>query len=189
MTKERTRSVAFNLVALVAAGLFVGCGGSSNGSSSSSGSPTASPSSSASSGPHIASLDACSVVSADLITRDLGTSMQGSGASSACTYSTADGKTALLVFGEVLPDTQTADAVQPDQLATQFNASFGISNAKPLNNVGDKAVEYQVTSGGQSGTIIFIFKSNVVMMLILEPSPSDTSGFETLAKDSANALH
>ncbi|HEV2476740.1 MAG TPA: hypothetical protein VGX22_09370 [Candidatus Dormibacteraeota bacterium] len=129
-------------------------------------------------------------MTSDLAQQDLGVAVQGSGASSVCSYASSDGKTMLLVFGEVLPDASAAQQVQPNQLAQGFNTGYGITNAKPLSGVGDKAVEATLNGGsGQSGTIIFIFKANVVMMLILEPTPPDTSGFEKLAKDAANNLH
>jgi hypothetical protein len=128
-------------------------------------------------------------VTADLAKQDLGVDFQGSGASTVCSYASSDGSKQLLVFGEVLPDATAAQQVQPNQLAQQFNAAYGVTNEKTLNGIGDKAVEYSLNSGGQSGTVIFIFKSNVVLMLILEPTPSDTSGFEKLAKDSADNLH
>jgi hypothetical protein len=129
------------------------------------------------------------VVTADTAKQDLGIDFQGSGASTVCSYASADGTKSLLVFGEVLPDASAAAQVQPEQLAQQFNSAFGVTNAKTLSGIGDKAVEYSLTSGGQSGTIIFIFKSNVVLMLVLEPTPSDTSGFEKLAKTAADNLH
>ncbi|HEV2141015.1 MAG TPA: hypothetical protein VGT01_07465, partial [Candidatus Dormibacteraeota bacterium] len=118
-------------------------------------------------------------MTSDLAQPDLGVAVQGSGASSVCSYASSDGKTMLLVFGEVLPDASAAQQVQPNQLAQSFNTGYGITNVKTLNGVGDKAVEATLNGGsGQSGTIIFIFKANVVMMLILEPTPPDTSGFE-----------
>ena len=130
------------------------------------------------------------VVTSDLAKQDLGVAVQGSGASTVCSYASSDGKTMLLVFGEVLPDASAAQQVQPNQLAQSFNTGYGITNTKTLNGVGDKAVEATLNGGsGQTGTIIFIFKSNVVMMLILEPAPADTSGFEKLAADAANNLH
>ena len=174
-------------VALAAAALSA-CGGSSNNTAGS-GSTSPSASSSSSSGPHIATIDACSVVTADLAQQDLGVAFQGSGAATVCTYASANGSESLLVFGEVLPDASAAAQVQPDQLAHQFNGAYGITNAKTLSGIGDKAVEYSLNSGGQSGTIIFIFKSNIVLMLILEPTPGDTSGFEKLAKAAADNLH
>jgi hypothetical protein len=130
------------------------------------------------------------VVTSDLAKQDLGADVQGSGASTVCSYASSDGKTMLLVFGEVLPDASTAQQVQPNQLAQSFNTGYGLTGAKPLNGVGDKAVEASLSGGsGQTGTIIFIFKANVVLMLVLEPAPTDTSGFEKLAKDAADNLH
>lgn len=130
------------------------------------------------------------MVTSDLIKQDLGADVQGTGASTVCSYASSDAKTMLLVFGEVLPDASTADQIQPEQLAQSFNTGFGYTNGHTLNGVGDKAVEATLNgSTGQSGTIIFIFKSNVVIMLILEPAPADTTGFEKLAKDAANSLH
>lgn len=129
------------------------------------------------------------MVTGDLAKQDLGTDFQGSGASTVCTYASSDGTKQLLVFGEVLPDASTAAQVQPQQLAQSFNSAYGVTNAKTLSGIGDKAVEYSLNSGGQGGTIIFIFKANVVLMLILEPTPSDTSGFEKLAKAAADNIH
>jgi hypothetical protein len=129
------------------------------------------------------------VVTSDLAKQDLGVDVQGTGASTVCSYASADGKTSLLIFGEVLPDASAAQQVQPEQLASSFNTGYGYTNAHTLNGVGDKAVEATLNGSGQTGTIIFIFKSNVVMMLILEPAPADTTGFEKLAADAANNLH
>jgi hypothetical protein len=130
------------------------------------------------------------VVTSDLAKQDLGVDVQGSGASTVCSYASSDGKTMLLVFGEVLPDASAAQQVQPNQLAQSFNTGYGLTSAKPLNGIGDKAVEASLSGGsGQTGTIIFILKANVVLMLVLEPAPADTSGFEKLAKDSADNLH
>jgi hypothetical protein len=171
------------LVALAA------CGGeSANNSSTTSPSPSPASAAKTKTGPHIASIDACSVVSSDLISKDLHATLQGAGSAATCTYASADGTMNLLVFGEVLPDTQAADAVQPSEIASQFNISIASTTAKPLNNVGDKAIEYTVAAGGQSEAAILIFKANAVMMLVITPSPSDLSGFEALAKDSADAL-
>jgi hypothetical protein len=130
------------------------------------------------------------VVTSDLAKQDLGVEVQGNGASTVCSYASSDGKTMLLVFGQVLPDSSAAQQVQPNQLAQSFNTGYVFTNTKTLNGVGDKAVEATLNGGsGQTGTIIFIVKSNVVMMLILEPAPADTSGFEKLAADAANNLH
>jgi hypothetical protein len=130
------------------------------------------------------------VVTSDLAKQDLGVDVQGSGASTVCSYASSDGKTMLLVFGEVLPDASAAQQVQPNQLAQNFNTGYGLTSAKPLDGVGDKAVEASLSGGsGQTGTIIFIIKANVVLMLVLEPAPPDTSGFEKLAKNAADNLH
>ena len=129
------------------------------------------------------------VVTSDLAKQDLGVDVQGTGAATVCSYASSDGKTSLLVFGEVLPDASAAQQVQPEQLASSFNTGYGYTNAHTLTGVGDRAVEATLNASGQTGTIIFVFKSNVVMMLILEPAPADTTGFEKLAKDAATNLH
>lgn len=177
-------------LALAAVEILAGsCGSSSNTPQAPVAQKTQSPSSSSTSEIHISSIDACGLATADALTKVLGAGYQSSGASGMCTYTAANGNTSLLLFGEVLPDKTAADAVQPQQLAASFNPAYGITNAKTLSNIGDKAVEYTISSSGQTGTVIFAFKANVVLMMILVPAPSDTTNVESLAKGAVDAMH
>ena len=98
----------------------------------------------------------------------------------ACFYSSTDGSTSVLVFAQVYPDASSAAAVSPETMAASLNGAYGIANAKVVNGIGDKAVEYSSTSSGGNGAVIFVFKSNVVMFIALTPAP-DTTGVEKLA--------
>jgi hypothetical protein len=175
------------LIALVAmAGLVVGaCGSSSTSSTSSTPSPSPSPTPSPKA-TLIAKADACTLVTiADVLTATglTVTNLAGSSAASipgACFYVTADGSTSVLVFAQVYPDASSAAAVSPETMAAALNGAVGIANAKVVNGIGDKAVEYSSTSSGGNGAVIFVFKSNVVMFIALTPA-SDTTGIEKLA--------
>jgi hypothetical protein len=178
---------ASGLIALVAvAGLLVGACGSS-GTSSTSSTPSASPSPTPSpKATLIAKADACTLVTIADVLSATGltvTSLAGtSGASipGACFYATADASTSVLVFAQVYPDAGSAAAVSPDTMAAALNGSIGIANAKAVNGIGDKAVEYSTTSSAGNGAVIFVFKSNVVMFIALTPA-ADTTGVEKLA--------
>jgi hypothetical protein len=88
--------------------------------------------------------------------------------SGACFYSSSDGKT-VLVFASTYPDASTADAVNPDQIAAAINSGYGVANAHAVNGIGEKAIEYTLT-GAATGYVIFVFKSNVVVMIAVSPS-------------------
>jgi hypothetical protein len=92
----------------------------------------------------------------------------------------------VIVFAEAYPDTTTADAVSPEQIAASFN-NTGVTNAKPVSGIGDKAVEFGVTTAGGNGGGIFVFKSNVVLMIVVSPAPSSSS-LEQLAKTAVGRL-
>ena len=176
------------LVSTAVAVLAAGCGESGGTSSTSSPTPSPSPSPTPTPAVHIAAVDACALVSAAAAATAFGGTFQSSGGSGICTYSGSNGTT-MVIFGEVLPDSSTADAVQPQQLAASFNGAYTISNSKALPGTGDKAIEYTASSNGQTGTVIFIFKANVVLMMIVQPAPTDTTSFESLAKAAADGLH
>jgi hypothetical protein len=140
----------------------------------------------------IASVDACTIVTAADVLSATGTTVATSSAGAAqvpglCFYSSADNATNVIVFAQTYPDTSTADAVSPEQMASAMNG-YGIANAKAVTGIGDKAVEYTGSAAsGASGIVIFVFKSNVVLMIALSPSTSSTA-IELLAKAAVGKL-
>lgn len=188
----KTFSTRGVIVLVAAAGLVLSsCGscGSSPTSSTSSTSSNSSESHSPTPSPKatlISKADACTLVTvADVLTATGLTVTSLAGAASvpgACFYASADGSTSVLVFAQVYPDTNTAEAVSPDTMAASLNGAVGIANAKVVNGIGDKAVEYTSTSGAGSGAVIFVFKSNVVLFIDITPiKAGDTTGLEKLA--------
>ncbi len=106
-----------------------------------------------------------------------------------CAYGSSDGSASVLILAEAYPDATAAQAVSPEQLAASMNAAFGVSNAKPLTGVGDKAVEYTLSSSQQgSGIVIFAFKANVVFLLAVVPT-SDSAAVEKLAATAVGRIH
>ena len=176
---------AIALVAVV--GLLVAaCGSSSPSASSSSPSPTPSPK-------LISKVDACTLVTAAEASTTTGKTLANLGGASAiqvpgaCLYSSSDGATTVVIFGQAYPDTTTADAVSPEQIAAAMNAGAGLSNTKTLNGIGDKAIESTINSGGTGGIIIIVFKANVVMMIAVTPAVS-SNALEQLARTAAGRL-
>jgi hypothetical protein len=108
----------------------------------------------------------------------------------ACIYASADGTTTVFVIAQAYADATSADAVSPEQLAAGLNGAYGIANAKTVSGIGDKAVEYTVSSAasGSTGTVIFVFKANVVMMIAVTPT-TDTTAVEQLARTAVGRLH
>lgn len=106
----------------------------------------------------------------------------------ACIYASSDGSATVFVYAQTYSDTSAADSVQPDQIAAALNGQYGVSNAKPVRGIGDKAFEYTVTSAGSSGGVaIFVFKSNVVLMFVMTPS-TNTTALEQLARTAVSRL-
>ena len=178
-------------IALVAAaGLLIGaCGSSNSPSASSSGSHSPSPSSQAT---LISNVDACKLVTASDASTAAGatvTNFGGAGATptGACIYASSDGTASVIVFAQAYPDSTSAEAVSPAQIAAAINNGAGVTNAKAVTGIGDKAVEYSTTAGGGNGSVIFVFKSNVVMMIAVTPAPSSTA-LEQLARNAVGKL-
>jgi hypothetical protein len=93
----------------------------------------------------------------------------------ACFYASADGKTSVIVFAQVYPDSSAAQSVSADQIAAALTGvGSGLTNAKAVTGIGDKAVEYTISSSGSSGIVIFVFKSNVLVLIAITPSSSST---------------
>jgi Protein of unknown function (DUF3558) len=179
-------------IALVAvAGLLLAACGSSNSPSSSSSSPTPTPSPSPK---LVTSVDACTLVTTTDASTAAGTAVTNLGAASgaqvsgACLYGSSDGKTSVVVFAQTYPDATTAQAVSPEQIAAAINVGgAGAASAKPVSGIGDKAVEYSSTTAGSNGTVIFVFKANVVMMIAITPAPS-SNAIEQLARTAAGRI-
>jgi len=170
--------------------LIAACGGSSGNTASNSPEASPSPSKEAT----ISSVDACKLVTATDATSAVGMAMTNMAASSgvsipgACIYASADGSTSVFVLAQTYPDVNTAQSVSPDQIAAAMNGQYGVTNAKSVAGIGDKAVEYTASSSGGTGVAIFVFKSNVVLMIILSPS-TDGSKVEQLARTALGNLH
>ncbi len=168
-----------------AAVLAMACGGSSATSSSSTkSSPTPSPSKAAL---ITGTIDACSLVKASDASTATGitmTSLSGTGGTGLCIYGgqTATTSASVFVYAQAYPDTTTADAVSPDQMAALMNGQVGIANAKSVTGIGDKAVEYTTSASGTgSGIVIFVFKANVVLFIVVSPT-TDATKVEALAR-------
>ena len=182
----RAARATLGLVAAVV--LVSACGGSSP---SASGSPASSPSPSKQA--LITSVDACQLVTSDEATAAVGTPMTNAAAGSGiaipgtCIYASADGASTVFLYAQTYPDVNTADAVSADQVAAALNGQYGISGAKSVTGIGDKAFEYTTTSSGNTGAAIFVFKVNVVMMILMSPS-TDASKVESLARTAVSRL-
>jgi hypothetical protein len=178
---------ANGLIALVAAGLVVGACGSPSSSSTSSASPSPTPTLKAT---LITKVDACTLVAAADASTAAGTTVSnltGTSVPGACIYASLDGAATVVVFAQAYPDIGSANAVSPEQMAAALNGAYGIANAKTVSGIGDKAVEYSLTSAASSGVVIFVFKSNVVIMIAVSPA-ANPSAVEQLARTAVGRL-
>jgi hypothetical protein len=171
-------------------GLMISGCGSSSPSSKATVSPTPTPTAKT-----IANVDACILVTAADASSAAGVTVTNPGSAGpqvpgACIYISADGITTVFVIANAYPDASSADALSPDQLAAAFSGVYGITNAKPVSAIGDKAVEYTATTtaSGTTGAVIFVFKSNVVMVIAISPL-TDTTKLEDLARTAVGKVH
>lgn len=184
--------IARGLGAVAAVLLAAACAApTSTASSSPSPSPSHSPSPQL-----IASVAACSLVTlaeastaAGLTLNDLaaaGVTIPG-----ACIYGDTAGSTStfVFVFAQVYPDATAAGAVDPNQVAAVLSGQLNMSgsNAHLVTGIGDKAVEYTATGSSGSGIVIFVFKTNVVMMIALIPT-TNANVVEQLARTAVSRL-
>jgi hypothetical protein len=138
-------------------------------------------------------VDACTLVTAPEASSATGTTVSNLGGASgvqvpgACFYVSSDGRTSVVVYAQAYPDATTADAISSQQIAAAINSGSGVTNAKSVSGIGDKAVEYSITTGGGNGIVIFVFKSNVVVMVAVTPATSSTA-IEQLAKTAVGRL-
>jgi hypothetical protein len=179
------------IAAVATCGLLVTACGSSPSSSKSAATPSPTPTPKAQ---LISNVDACTLVTADSASTATGVTVTNLGAGApgagACIYGSADGSTTVFVIAEAYADATTANAVSPEQLAAALNGAYGIANAKTVSGIGDKAVEYTTTSAasGTTGAVIFVFKSNVVIVIAISPL-TDTKKLEDLARTAVGKLH
>jgi len=108
------------------------------------------------------------------------------GAGGACFYGTSDGKSTVLVFAQALSDVSSAQAMQPEQAVAALNSSYAIADAKVVTGIGDKALEYTL-SGAATGYVIFVVKSNVVIMIAVSPA-ANPSVVEQLGRTAVGNL-
>jgi hypothetical protein len=177
-------------IALVAAvGLLIGACGSSNSPSASSSSASHSPSPSPLK--LISNVDACKLVTTADASTATGTTVaslsSGAQIPGVCLYGTSDGTTSVIVFAQAYPDSATANAISPEQIAAAINGGVGVTNAKAVSGIGDKAVEYSTTTPGANGIVIFAFKSNVVVVIMVTPAVDPTK-IEQLARTAVGKL-
>ncbi len=158
--------------------LAVACG---SGTSNSAAKASPSPSKAA----LITSVDACSLVSAADASAAAGATVVNLAAASgtqipgACIYGNQDTQASVFVYAQAYPDLTTAQSISPDQMAAVLRGQYGITDAKSVTGIGDKAFEYTATSG--SGIVIFVFKANVVMFIAVSPT-TDSTKVEALAR-------
>jgi hypothetical protein len=176
------------LIAVVATcGLLLSACGSSNSSSKAAATPSPSPAK------LITSVDACTLVTAADASAATGVTVTDIGASSgaatpgACLYGSADFTTSVIVEAQVYPSASAAAAISPEKLAAGLKGTGVTGTAKVVTGIGDKAVEYTYTSSGTGGSMIFAFKSNVVIIIIVTPS-SDATAVENLARTAVSHL-
>jgi hypothetical protein len=177
------------MVAVVATcGLLVFACGSSN--SSSKASVTPSPSAKAK---LITTVDACTLVTAADASAATGVTVTDIGAASgtqtsgSCLYGSADFTTSVIVVAQVYPSASSAASISPEKLAAALKGVNASGTAKIVTGIGDKAVEYTFASSGTGGTMIFVFKSNVVITIIITPS-TDPTAVESLARTAVSRL-
>jgi hypothetical protein len=143
---------------------------------------------------HVASVDACKLVTAEEASAAVGTPVTNLGASGAgaqvpgaCFYGASGSSSVVFVYAQVYPDATAAQAVQPDQIAAALAGQLGVSNAHSVSGIGDKAFEYTASGSAGGGIAIFVFRYNVVMMIAVDPT-STPSTIEQLARTAVDRL-
>jgi hypothetical protein len=173
--------IAIGAVALCA------CGGSSSAGSSSSPSPSET---------HIASVDPCSLVTTGEASAAAGAQLTNLTASlpqaipGFCFYGQQDGSAGVIIYGQVYADSATADNVNAAEFsaALQGQIGAGATSAKEVSGIGDKAYEFTSKGNAGSGIAIIVVKSNVIFMIVVDPS-SSPSGVDGLARTAVGRLH
>jgi hypothetical protein len=142
---------------------------------------------------HVASVDACSLITADEASKATGatlTNLAGTGGVSipgACIYGASESSASVFVYAQVYADASAANAVQADQIAAALAGRIAFSDAHPVSGIGDKALEYTATGSGGSGLAMFVIKANAVILLSVNPD-TDSSVIENLARGALSRL-
>lgn len=169
--------------------MLTACGSSPSTNTESKSSPTPTHSATA----NLSVGDVCKLVTADEASAALGTTVASAAGSfqvpGACFYTNSDGSAGVIIYATAEADATAAENVDPAQIEAAFASAYGIKNAHQVNGIGDKAFEYTVTStqSNQNGVAIFVFKTNVVLFIVMTPS-TDSSKIEALAKTAVSRL-
>jgi hypothetical protein len=169
---------------------LVACGSSSTAN----GSGGSSPSPSARSETHIASVDACKLVTQSEASAAAGkqlvnlTTIGGPSIPGACFYGAQASSTGVFVYVQVYSDRATADAVTAQEFQTALAAQLGkgTTSGKELKGVGDRAFEFTGEGNAGNGVAIIVFKANVVFIVAVNPGGATAT--ENLAKTAAGRL-
>jgi hypothetical protein len=181
MIRASTRRLSFLAAVLLAAA----CGSSGGTSGGSTPTPARAP--------HIASVDACTLVTADEASAAVGSPLTNLSATGgvqipgACIYGASGSSSTVFVYAQVYPDATAAGAVQPDKVAAALAGQLGVSNAHSVNGIGDRAVEYSASGTAGGGLAIFVFRYNVVMLIAVDPT-SNSNTIEQLARRAVSRL-
>ena len=179
-----------NLILVASVLLTAACGSSNATSSGSTPTPTPTPTASAL---HVPSVDACKLVTTDEASGAIGSTLTNLGSAGgvqipgACIYGASGSTSTVFVYAQVYADTSTADAVQPDQIAAAVAAQYAVSNAHPVDGIGDKAIEYNASGPGGPGIAILVFRYNVLVLISVDPL-SDSKKIEQLARTAVGRL-
>ena len=191
----KLRPAFVTALAVTASTILVACGGSGSGSTASTES-TPTPSSAKQASKNLTLPDLCTLVTSDdaaklwSVDKSQIVNVGGGSGAGVCIYgNNASSQDGLLVIGQSYPDAASAQAVDPTQLSSIYSRFYGISSAKSVSGIGDKAFEYTTTSTstGSTGAAIFVFKANILLMIILSPA-NDASGVESLATTAISRL-
>jgi hypothetical protein len=183
MIRTSTRGLGFLAAVLLAAA----CGSPTGSSSGTTPTPTLNKAL------HVASVDACTLVTASEASAAVGSPLTDLGATGgvqipgACIYGASGSSSVVFVYAQVYPDATTANAVQPDQVAAALAGQLGVTNAHSVTGVGDKAFEYTASGTAGGGIAIFVFRYNVVMMIAVDPT-TNSSTVEQLARTAVSRL-
>jgi hypothetical protein len=163
--------------------LFAGCGSSPGDSATSpNNAPTV----------LIASVDACQLVTEAEAAAAVGAAVKDLAAANGamtngCVYGSSDMSHEVVVYAEAKTDVSSAMAVTPEQLMTVLGGGFGVGNRRAKRGLGDEAVLFDANSGGGIGSVIYVRKANVVILIAMRPT-KNSSGVENLARTALTRL-